>query len=345
MKRIVVFLSVVCIVFMASTLVSAQTQMAASSSQVTLSSKGSSDTSGWLTVEPTISVGYLCNLGTTEYTLTARAAGIGGVRERLYDYKNSPAIYLAGRLPITFGKRLEVALSGSWGIPAGATELNHNDFALPHKGAPLGGRSWDTETNWVTGDFQLSYAIIKDFSIIKAVAPVGGLRYDYWRTTFDDPHKVSPGFAAAGPTDTAKFYTSTLLPYVGLKATIGGLKIGVFGGDLKLGAIGGWTAWGKVQHEEDRHGSGTLRFDTFKGDLRNSGHLFDFGEFFIDYTVISFPLSQKIKGSLSIFAKYNLFNATGKLDGTRIPAVAFDTFDFKIDRASVAGGISVALKF
>jgi len=344
MKRIVVFLSVVCMVFMASTLVSAQTQMAASSSQVTLSGKGSSDNPGWLTVEPAISVGYLCNLGTTEYTLTARAAGIGGVRERLFEYKNSPAIYLAGRLPITFGRRLEVALSGSCGIPAGSTELNHNDFALPHKGGPLGGRSWDTETTWVTGDFQLSYAIIKDFSIIKAVAPVGGLRYDYWRTTFNDPHKVSPGFAVAAPTDTAKFYTSTLLPYVGLKTTIGGLKIGVFGGDLKLGAIGGWTAWGKVKHYETRDATGP-RHDTFKGDLRNSGYLFDFGEFFIDYTVISFPLSQKIKGSVSIFGKYNLFNATGKLDGIRVTSGEQDTFDFKMDRASVAGGISVALKF
>jgi hypothetical protein len=196
----------------------------------------------------------------------------------------------------------------------------------------------------VTGDFQLSYAIIKDFSFIKAVAPVGGLRYDYWRTTFDDPHKVSPGFAVAAPWDTAKFYTHSLLPYIGLATTIGGLKIGVFGGDLKLGAIGGWIAWGKGKHYETRDLTGP-RHDTFDGRLRNSGHLFDFGEFFIDYTVISLPLSQRIQGSLSIFSKYNLFNAKGKWDGTRVPAGQQDIFDFKIDRASIAAGICAALKF
>ena len=290
--------------------------------------------------KPAISVGCLWNLGNTEYTLTARGAGIGGVTERLYDYKTSSAIYLAGRLPITFGKRLEVAISGSWAIPAGSSDVKHEDFF----GVLLGGRTWEAETNWVTADLRLSYALVKDFYFIKALAPVGGLRYDYWKTKYDDPHDVSPGFAVASPTDKADFYTSTLLPYIGLKTTIGGLKIGAFGGDLKLGAIGGWTAWGKVKHYETRDLTGP-RHDTFKGRLRNSGHFFDFGEFFGEYTVLSFALSRSIQGSLSIFAKYNLFNATGKLDGTRVPAGTFDTFDFKIDRSSLAAGISAALKF
>jgi hypothetical protein len=340
MKKIVAFLSVVCMVFMASTLVWAQPQMAASSSQATLSGKGSSDNSGWVTVNPAISVGYLWHLGTTEYTLTARGAGVGGVTKRLYDYRTSSAIYLDGRLPITFGKRLEVAISGSWAIPVGSPEVKHSEYL----GVLLGGRTWDSETTWVTGDLKVSYAIIKDFHILKALSPAVGLRYDYWKTKYDDPHYVSPGFVVASPVDKADFYTSALLPYIGLAATIGGLKIGAFGGDLKLGAIGGWTAWGKVKHYETRDLGGT-RHDTFEGRLRNSGNLFDFGEFFGEYTVLSFALSRSIQGSLSIFAKYNLFRADGKLDGTRVPVVAFDTFDFKIYRSSLAAGISAALKF
>ena len=342
MKRIVAFLIVICIVFMISTLASAQTQVSASSSQVTLSAKGGGDNPGSITVKPALSVGYLLNLGATEYTLTARGAGIGGVTKRLYDYETSPAIYLAARLPFTYG-RLETTLSGSWGIPAGSSDVKHKDF---FGGALLGGRTWEAETNWVTGDVKASYAIIKDFDFIKSVAPVVGVRYDYWKTKYDDPHKVSPGFGAAALTDKADFYSSALLPYIGLTATIGGLKTGAFGGDLKLGAIGGWTVWGKVKHEEDRHGGGTLRFDEFKGDLRNSGYLFDFGEFFADYTVLSFAPSRRIQGSLSLFAKYNLFNAESKLDGTRTGTFnAQDTFDFKIERSSAAVGICAALVF
>jgi hypothetical protein len=341
MKRIVAFLIIVCIMFMTSTLTSAQTQMSASSSQVTLSAKGSSDNSGWLTVNPALSVGYLWDRPGTEYTLRARGAGIGGVTGRLYDYKSSEAIYLAGRLPFTFGKRLEATLSASWAIPVGSSDVKEYDF---FGGTNLGGRTWEAETNWLTGDLQVSYAIIKDLHILKALAPVVGLRYDYWKTKYDDPHYVSPRFAVAAPTDTAKFYTSALLPYIGFTATIGGLKIGAFGGDLKLGAIGGWTAWGKVKHYETRDAVGP-RHDTFKGDLDGSGRLFDFGEFFGEYTVFSLALSQRIQGSLSLFLKYNLFKAYGKLDGTRWTSGERDTFDFNIDRSSTAVGICAAFKF
>jgi hypothetical protein len=340
MKRIVAFLIVVCIVFMTSMLASAQTQVSASSSQVTLSAMGGGDNPGSITVKPALSVGYLLNLGATEYTLTARGAGIGGVTRRLYDYETSPAIYLAARLPITYG-RLETTLSGSWGIPSGSSDVKHEDFL---GGTLLGGRTWEAETNWMTGDVKVSYTIIKDLDFIKSVAPVVGLRYDYWKTKYDDPHKVSPGFAVASPTDKAKFYTSALSPYIGLKAAIGGLKTGAFGGDLKLSAIGGWTAWGRVKHYETRDLGGT-RHDTFKGDLRGSGYLFDFGEFFADYTVFSFAPSQRVRGSLSLFVKYNLFAGEGALDGVRMVSGVRDKFDFEIDRSSATAGISVAFAF
>jgi len=223
----------------------------------------------------------------------------------------------------------------------GSSDVKHKDF---FGGALLGGRTWEAETNWITGDVKASYAIIKDFDFIKSVVPVVGVRYDYWKTKYDDPHKVSPGFAVASPTDKAKFYTSALSPYIGLKATIGGLKTGAFGGDLKLGAIGGWTAWGKVKHYETRDLTGT-RHDTFKGDLRGSGYLFDFGEFFADYTLLSFAPSQKIKGSLSAFIKYNRFTGEGGLDGVRVVSGERDKFDFEIDRSSATAGISLAFTF
>jgi len=344
MKRMVAFLSVICIVFMISTLVSAQTQMSASSSQVTLSAKSSSDNPGWLTVNPAISVGYLWHSGTSEYTLSTYGPGLGGVRERLYEFETSSAVYLAGRIPFTFGKRLEATLSGSWAIPVGSSDVNDAEFAMPDEQFYFGGRSWKSKTDWVNGDFQVSYAILKDLDILKALSPVVGLRYDYWRTKYYDPHNVTPGFAVASPADTGKFQTSSLLPYIGLTFTIGGLQFGTFGGDLKLGAMGGWIAWGKVKHYETRD-MGGIRHDTFKGKLHGDGYLFDFAEFFIDYTVFSLPLSQRIQGSLSLFAKYNLFYGGGELEGTRMPAGTFDTFDFKMNRSSAVAGISAALKF
>lgn len=345
MRRIVAFLSVVCIVFMTSTFVSAQTQMSATSSQVTLSAKGSSDNPGWVTVNPAISVGYLWHSGTTEYTLQGNiGAGLGGNPGRKYRYETSSAVYLAGKLPFTFGKRLEATLSGSWAIPAGSSDVSMNNYPNRYLITPSSWRDWKSETDWVTGDFQVSYAILKDEDILKALSPVVGLRYDYWKTKYFDPHNVRPNLVVAAPWDTGEFRTSSLLPYIGLTLTIGGLQSGAFGGDLKFGAMGGWIAWGKVKHYETRD-LGGIRHDTYKGKLNGGGSLFDFGEFFIDYTVFRLPLSQKIQGSLSLFAKYNLFYGSGKLDSTRVPAGVFDISDFNLDRSSAAVGISAALKF
>ncbi|MCJ7546874.1 MAG: hypothetical protein MUP30_08640 [Deltaproteobacteria bacterium] len=337
MKRIVAFLGVVCMVLMAATLVSAQTPLLASAKQATVAIGGSKDDSEWLTVKPTASFGFRWYTNTL-YTLDAHVTGIGGVFGREYEYDGSPSLYVGFRVPVTFGKRLEVALEGTWAPSVAASRVTDQDFSA--LGGILGGRDWDASTNGVTGDLQVSYALVKDFYILKALAPIVGLRYDYWRTTYRDPHHVSPGFAVAAPTDMADFYTSTLLPYWGIRATIGGLKTGWFGGDLNVSLLNGWTAWGKVRHREDRNAAGP-RIDRFAGDLDSGSYFFDICA---DYTIFPFALFGA-NVSQNIFLKYDMFNADGRLIGRRYTSGESDKFDFKMNRSSITGGISAEVTF
>jgi hypothetical protein len=334
-------ISVILLVFMQSSLVLAQTSQPAPSQQTTVVIASSGDDAGWFSVKPAVSLGFQWNFASTDYSLKARSTGIGGVTRREFDYGGAPSIYVDGRVPFTFGKRLEVAFSGSWATTGSSSDVRANDF---FGGALLGGRTWDNaQTYWVTGNVQASYALIKDFHFLKAFAPIVGLRYDYGHSSFDDPHDVSPGFAAAAPADTADFNSEALLPYLGLTTTIGGLKTDWFGGDLKLTFIGGWTAWGRVRHEEDRNGGGSTRFDQFKGNLDSGSYFIEVGG---EYTVVSIDLSRSMELSLSLFTKYDLFRANGKLDGVRTGTFSErDTFDFEMDRSAITGGITGALTF
>jgi hypothetical protein len=184
--------------------------------------------------------------------------------------KDASAVYLAGKLPFTFGKRLEATLSGSWAIPAGSSDVRADDYADPNRLFYLGGRTWKSKTDWVTGDFQVSYAVVKDEDILKALSPIVGLRYDYWKTKYDDPYS-SPNLAVAAPWDTGYFRTQSLLPYIGLTLTIGGLQFGSFGG------VSSWSRL--LQSVKLVSDDGSCAFHEFlqKSLVPNDGHQRAFG--------------------------------------------------------------------
>ncbi len=300
-----------------------------------------SDESKNFAVKPALSIGYLHTFANTGYSLNARTHGLGGVTTREYDFDAYPSIYLEGKIPFFIGKRLEIALSGSWAIPAARTDIVARDFDPP--GWPLGGRTWDSKTNWVTANLQVSYAVVKDACFVKSVSPIVGIRYDYGKTTFDSPHDVSTGFGAAGPLDTADFKSEALQQYFGLAAVFGDFKTGRFGGELKVSLIGGWTPWGKVNHNESRSGGGIWRYDQFSGNLDRDNYFFEVGA---DFTLFSFTIASKAQGAVSIFTKYSLFHATADTDGTRTSSfVTTDVFDFKMDRSSIAFGVTTAVTF
>jgi hypothetical protein len=325
MKKIVTSFFVICFLMTSVALVSAQT--------------GGQYDSWDVAVKPAASLGVLWSLGNTNYSLTAHNGGIGGVTERQYKYDGFPAVYLEAKIPVMLTKRLELALSGSWAIPVVDTDVKHEDYA----GSLLGGRTWDTKTTLLTANLQASYAVVKNLGILKSLAPAVGLRLDYAKTSYDSPHDVSSGFGAAAYTDSAEFYSSALLPYVGVTAVLGDFKAGKFGGALKLSLIGGWTAWGEVQHEEWRNGGADIRFDQFKGDLDSDSYFVEVGG---EFTMFSFALSQRAEGALSLFTKYSFFHAKGELDGVRSGTMSeVDIFDFNMNRSGVTTGITGTIKF
>jgi hypothetical protein len=269
------------------------------------------------------------------YKLDADGAGIGGTTLREYEYHNFSSLYIDGTLSADFGERLGAEISTRWAIPTSTNDVRHKDF----NGPLLGGRTWNTYTLWSVLDANVSYALVKDASVLKSFKPKVGVRWDYWKMYYEDPFDVSPGFAVAAPWDTAEFYSSAIMPYAGFSATFGGLQWGMFGGDLEFEAVGGILAWGKAKHEETRDLGGT-RHDVFEGSL-DKGYFYELS---LDYNVLTLELSPKVTGTVGVFGKLSGYHADGNLEGSRNDVV-LDDFDFEMDRTLFVTGINLAIMF
>jgi hypothetical protein len=294
------------------------------------------DPSPRLVVTPSFSVGFVGDADEIAYSLDAGAAGgIGGVLRREYTYRDYSQLYIEGGLALDIGDRLSTGVITRWALPVDRESVREDDFA----GGLLGGRSWRTDTLWGVVDGNVSYDLFDPSSPV-SLEPKVGVRWDYWRIWYDDPYNVSAGFNVASPTDTADFYSSTVMPYAGLTFTVKDLRKGMFGGDLVIDAEGGPLAWGRVRHFETRDLGGT-RHDTFKGRL-TQGYFYEVS---LDYTLLTLDFSPKVTGTVGLTGKLSGFHTEGELIGRRAPAGATDEFDYEMDRTLFMAGIRLAVMF
>ncbi len=90
---------------------------------------------------------------------------------------NAGRLYLATELPYRVTDRLTVSLEGDWTFSGSGREMDE-----AYSGAlAAAARQWDADgtLHWVSADFLVSYALIKDAALIKDLSVVAGLRWDY----------------------------------------------------------------------------------------------------------------------------------------------------------------------
>ena len=170
-------------------------------------------------------------------------------------------------------------------------------------------RTWDSDgtAHWVSSDLLLSYALIKDRPIIKDLSVVAGVRWDYQTMSFDDPRNALG--VLSSPADTVDFRMQTLAPVAGLSLTVGGLKSGIWLGDVHLRVLAGPIVWG---NEDYRETFGGVIYIRFKGDLSHGYVVRGYG----DFTLLSGKITPTMEGSLAFFAQLTRTSAAGEVDGS-----------------------------
>jgi hypothetical protein len=141
--------------------------------------------------------------------------------------------------------------------------------------------------------------------------------------------------------DTIDFRMQTLAPVFGLSCTLGGIKHGIWGGDIHLKVLAGPVVWG---HEDWKETFGNTAFSFhYKGDISHGYTV----RAFADLTVLSGQLAPCMEGSVSIFAQLTKTNVKGVVDGavTRGGVRSTAPYDFRSDSAVVVVGIGASLAF
>jgi hypothetical protein len=286
--------------------------------------------------KPALSVGYAFGASNPDYTFTAHGINPLNVQKNDLEPPRFSGINLAAEFPFALTDRLKVTLEGNWMMSFSNKDM-HEAY---NKDAAR--RSWDIDNNnyGLTADVLISYAFIKNFSFIKDVAVVGGLRWDYHAMDFDNPHNPISVFSATN--DTLDLTMHTLTPVFGITSTFKGFKYGMFGGDMSLGILAGPIVWGHVNYEETFGNTNSLRTDDNFG---SGGYLL---KIFSEITALSGKIMPGMDGSLSIFAQYTRSQTGGgvKMDtyagGTLI---ATQTYDFSTDSDAVVVGLKAAVTF
>jgi hypothetical protein len=286
----------------------------------------------WFT--PTLRVGLAVDARQPSYNFTATGPVMAGLTELDLEIESVERPYLALDLPFAVTDRLTITLGGDWSFSAWKrdnTEIYYVDGA---------GRAWDSDgtAHWVSTDLLVSYALIKDRPILKDLSVVAGIRWDYQTMSFDNPHNVGGGVTSS-PADTADFRMQTLAPVAGISLTVGGLKSGIWLGDVHLRVLAGPIVWG---HEDYRETFGVTATVKMKGDL-NRGYIV---KCYGDFTLLSGKITPTMEGSLAFFAEFTKTGAAGGVDGTvnGVPGTIYP-FDFESDNATLVFGLGASLAF
>lgn len=259
--------------------------------------------------KPTIRVGVAVDTGETHYTFDIQTpngfGGIGGIQDLDVVRPSEPRFYLATELPFAVTDRLTVALGADWAFSGAKKDI---DILY----TPAGSIDWerDGRSDWVKADFLVSYALIKNRSVVKDLSVVAGLRWDYQTMALDNPHNVVA--INSGPGNTVDFRMQRLAPVFGVDCTFTGIKHGIFGGDLKLGFLAGPVVWGTVDFRES---FSTPSFYRIKDDLSHGYVVNAFGEM----TLLSGPIAPCADASLSLFIDYTKSTANGTVRGGAKP--------------------------
>jgi len=286
--------------------------------------------------KPTLRVGAEFDVGDAAYTFDTKGAALLGLANADLKLPNDARLYLATELPFAVTDRLTVAVGASWAFSDTGQDLEEK-----YNNTDTIRRYWerDDRGDRVTADFLVSYAILKDVSVIQDLSVVGGVRWDYRNMLFTDPHNALG--VASVPGDTIDFRMQTLAPVFGLACTFIGRESGFMGGNIKLGVLAGPVVWGSVDYRESFSNVSAIRF---KDDLSH-GYIVKAS---LELPILAGPITPRLGGSLSFFANYTRVEVNGGVEGTSyagINPVGRSPYDFEFANDVMVFGLAASLAF
>jgi hypothetical protein len=278
---------------------------------------------------PTLRVGLAVDAQTPHYSLTTKGVALSNLISNDLKLASVERPYLALELPFAVTDRLTIALDGDWSFSGSERRIN--------EGVNVGlGRTWESDgtSHWVSADLLVSYALIKDGPVIKDLSVVAGVRWDYQTMSFGDPRNAIG--IISSPADTIDFTMQTLAPVAGLSATFGGLKSGIWLGDVHLRVLAGPIVWGHLNYKESF--TPAYVFD-FKGDLSHGYFVRGYG----DFTLLSGKITPTMEGSLAFFAQLTKTSVSGTVTGSCLGLTS--PYEFKSDTLTLVFGLGASLAF
>jgi len=256
-------------------------------------------------------IGYVCQSHAADLSFEAEGAGFLplGANGWKQSFPVQGAL-LGATASFATGGGLTFLGRGTWLFASGGESYENYKF-----GAGAGERKWGAKPQWWTLEGAAAYGLNGSSAVI------GGLRYDSFEVSFDNPSNYT---IAGLPTDQADLRFSAWIPFAGVVAKHGGAKFGLVGspwlpGSLKYGQTLGGTG---VRYD----GSGAMQ----------SGYLLEaFGEYAVNLAGVS----------AGLYAKWTLAHGTTKITADRLGGTESDTFSVSLERQNWILGASAAMSF
>jgi hypothetical protein len=286
--------------------------------------------------QPTLRVGVAFDIQPPLYSFVRNTGTFGGITSTDLNTNADGTVrpYLALSLPFAVTDRFKVALEGDWSFTGSERRLDEQF------NGGVAAREFDSDgtSHWVSADFLVSYALVKDAPVIKDLSVVAGLRWDYQTMSFADAHDAFG--VLSSPANTLDFRMQSLAPVAGLACTFTGLKRGIWGGDIHLSVLAGPVVWGREDYRETFGNAGVI---TYRGDIDRGYLVRAFG----DLTLLSGKISPRLDGTVSFFAQFTKTNVKGEVDGTLLGlgGPSFSPVDFEADNTVMVLGLSATLLF
>lgn len=283
--------------------------------------------------KPSISLGY-AYFGPTDIVFRGENfVSLAGVNKTSVNIPGKSGSYLAGDFSFSFTDRLNLTVGGrmanAWSSPDSREEYN---------GTPGIGRTWESDGQfWLTAEVMLAYAFVKNASFVKNISGVVGLRGDFQRARFKNPHLA--GGVLTSISDETKFDMSTVSPVVGVASTFQGFRSGIFGGDIKVGVFGSPIASGRVKYKETFGVGSALEVDDnfYRSAMVSAS---------AEVTAITAKLNPRANLLVSIYGQYTrqFIDSTVEMTINGISNTEGD-FTFSMQPSTAIVGVKAAIEF
>jgi len=203
--------------------------------------------------------GYLDNEKGVRFDIMPDGAlGVGGTNAGIAFQYAVRGVLFGGSGTIPISERLDILVNGSWLLPFGGGETQHEWWDA---GPVILDYIYSTKSQWWNVGGAATYNIAGPFSAM------GGVMFDSFTTNFSSPWNYTGTFLSED--DEADLTVSSVIPYVGGVLTQGGPD-----GSLTIGMIGFPMLFGNTKYTQSWH-RGAAQYGAEVSGNVDSGYFFE----------------------------------------------------------------------